>query len=90
MKQSVDVLVIRPGNNGLVAALLLARKKLNVLVVEEKPVIGGACLREQPFGTAPHLSISNKLRCCEDCDAFQLKFLHNNRISREHRWRSES
>ena len=37
MKRSVDVLVIGAGHNGLVAALLLARKGLDVLVVEEKP-----------------------------------------------------
>lgn len=58
MKHSVDVLVIGAGHNGLVAALLLARKGLDVLVVEEKPVIGGACRTEQPFQTAPNLSIS--------------------------------
>ncbi len=58
MKQSVDVLVIGAGHNGLVAALLLARKGLEVLVVEEKNVIGGACRTEQPFLTAPNLSIS--------------------------------
>lgn len=58
MKNSVDVLVIGAGHNGLVAALLLARKGLDVLVVEEKQVIGGACRTEQPFQTAPNLSIS--------------------------------
>lgn len=58
MENSVDVLVIGAGHNGLVAALLLARKGLNVLVVEEKPAIGGACRTEQPFQTAPNLRIS--------------------------------
>ena len=58
MKNSVDALVIGAGHNGLVAALLLARKGLNVLVLEEKPVIGGACRTEQPFRTAPQLRIS--------------------------------
>lgn len=43
MKNSVDVLVIGAGHNGLVAALLLARKGLDVLVVEEKNCVGGAC-----------------------------------------------
>lgn len=56
--KSVDVLVIGAGHNGLVAALLLARKGLNVLVVEEKNCVGGACRTEQPFRTAPNLSIS--------------------------------
>ncbi len=58
MKNSVDVLIIGAGHNGLVAALLLARKGLDVLVVEEKNVIGGACRTEQPFQTAPNLRIS--------------------------------
>lgn len=58
MKNSVDVLVIGAGHNGLVAALLLARTGLDVLVIEEKSVIGGACRTEQPFQTAPNLSIS--------------------------------
>lgn len=46
------------GHNGLVAALLLARQKLDVLVVEEKNVVGGACRTEQPFQTAPNLGVS--------------------------------
>lgn len=58
MKHSVDVLIIGAGHNGLVAALLLARKGLKVLVLEEKPVLGGACRTEQPFQTAPNLRIS--------------------------------
>ena len=57
MKLSVDVLVVGAGHNGLVAALLLARTGLNVLVVEAA-VIGGACRTEQPFKTAPNLRIS--------------------------------
>lgn len=58
MKHSVDVLIIGAGHNGLVAALLLARHGLDVLVVEEKDVIGGACRTEQPFRTAPNLGVS--------------------------------
>lgn len=58
MKKKVDVLVVGAGHNGLVAALLLARLGLDVLVVEEKAVVGGACRTEQPFQTAPNLKIS--------------------------------
>ncbi|MBD1923108.1 NAD(P)/FAD-dependent oxidoreductase [Microcoleus sp. FACHB-831] len=58
MKNSVDVIVIGAGHNGLVAALLLARHGLDVLVVEEKDIIGGACRTEQPFGKAPNLGTS--------------------------------
>lgn len=54
----VDILIIGAGHNGLVAALLLARRGLNVLVVEAKDVIGGACRTEQPFRTAPKLGAS--------------------------------
>ena len=49
MKNSVDVLVIGAGHNGLVAALLLARKGLNVLVVEEKNYVGGRVAQKSRF-----------------------------------------
>jgi phytoene dehydrogenase-like protein len=58
MKNSVDVLVIGAGHNGLVAGLLLARQGLDVLVVEDKNVIGGACRTEKPFQRAPNLGMS--------------------------------
>jgi phytoene dehydrogenase-like protein len=58
MNNSTDILVIGAGHNGLVAALLLARRGLNVLVVEEKKAIGGACRTEKPFQTAPNLGTS--------------------------------
>jgi phytoene dehydrogenase-like protein len=53
-----DVLVIGAGHNGLVAALMLARRGLSVRVVEDKPVIGGACRTERPFARAPELGTS--------------------------------
>lgn len=58
MKHSVDIAIVGAGHNGLVAALLLARQGLKVLVLEEKQVIGGACRTETPFRTAPSLGIS--------------------------------
>ena len=58
MKHSVDIAIVGAGHNGLVAALLLARQGLNVLVLEEKQAIGGACRTETPFRTAPNLGIS--------------------------------
>jgi len=54
----VDILIVGASHNGLVAALLLARRGLKVLVVEAKDVIGGACRTEQPFRTAPQLGAS--------------------------------
>jgi phytoene dehydrogenase-like protein len=50
-----DVVVIGAGHNGLVAATLLARAGLDVLVVERDHVIGGAARTEQPFPKVPGL-----------------------------------
>ncbi|HEX4384329.1 MAG TPA: NAD(P)/FAD-dependent oxidoreductase [Myxococcales bacterium] len=58
MANQADVIVVGAGHNGLVAALMLARKKLNVVVVEEKDVIGGAVRTEKPFAKAPGLATS--------------------------------
>jgi phytoene dehydrogenase-like protein len=53
-----DVIVIGAGHNGLVAALLFAKKGLKVLVVEEKETIGGAVRTERPFAKVPDLAAS--------------------------------
>lgn len=53
-----DCIIVGAGHNGLVAALLLARQGLDVLVLEEKPVIGGAARSERPFPNAPNLTTS--------------------------------
>jgi phytoene dehydrogenase-like protein len=58
MANQADVVVVGAGHNGLVAALLLARKKLDVEVVEEKDVVGGAARTEKPFAKAPGLATS--------------------------------
>ena len=55
---NADVIVVGAGHNGLVAALLLRRAGLDVLVVEDKAEIGGACKTEQPFKKAPELRTS--------------------------------
>jgi len=53
-----DVIVIGAGHNGLVAALLFAKKGLKVLIVEEKETIGGAVRTERPFPKVPDLAAS--------------------------------
>src|SRR3954466_14897997 len=58
MTSQADVVVVGAGHNGLVAALLLARRGLDVLVLEEKEGVGGAAKTERPFARAPGLSTS--------------------------------
>jgi phytoene dehydrogenase-like protein len=50
-----DVVVVGAGHNGLTAAAYLARAGLSVLVLERRPVVGGACTLEQPFADPGYL-----------------------------------
>lgn len=49
MMRKYDAIVVGAGHNGLVTAGYLARGGLKVLVVERRPVLGGACVTEEPF-----------------------------------------
>jgi phytoene dehydrogenase-like protein len=57
-RERADVVICGAGHNGLVAAVLLARQGLQVLVLEEKSTVGGAAKTEHPFAKAPQLGVS--------------------------------
>jgi phytoene dehydrogenase-like protein len=42
-----DALIIGAGHNGLIAAAYLARANRRVLVLERRPIVGGACVTEE-------------------------------------------
>jgi len=44
---SYDAIVVGGGHNGLTAAAYLARAGLSTLVVERRPIVGGACVTEE-------------------------------------------
>jgi phytoene dehydrogenase-like protein len=58
MQNKHDVVIVGGGHNGLVSAIFLARKGLDVLVVEAKTQLGGAAKTEFPFAKAPLLGTS--------------------------------
>ena len=47
--QRYDAVVVGGGHNGLVAAAYLARGGRSVLVLERRPVLGGAAVTEEPW-----------------------------------------
>ena len=49
MPQTYDAIVVGAGHNGLVTAGYLARAGLKTLVLESRPVVGGACVTEEVF-----------------------------------------
>src|SRR6266436_61473 len=49
MVANYDAIIIGGGHNGLVTACYLARAGWKVLVLERRPVVGGACVTEEVF-----------------------------------------
>ena len=49
MATSYDAIIIGAGHNGLVTACYLGRAGRRVLVLERRPVVGGACVTEEVF-----------------------------------------
>ncbi len=47
MTKVYDVIVVGGGHNGLVAAAYLTAAKRSVLVLERRPIVGGACVTEE-------------------------------------------
>src|SRR4051794_38214089 len=45
-----DVAIVGGGHNGLVAAALLAKRGLRVVLLERRDSVGGAAITERPFG----------------------------------------
>lgn len=58
---SFDVIVIGGGHNGLVCATYLAKAGASVLVLEARPIVGGACVSEELF---PGFSFSTCAYLC--------------------------
>src|SRR3989449_4903789 len=44
-----DAVIVGGGHNGLVSAAYLAKAGLKVLVLERRPIVGGACITEEVF-----------------------------------------
>src|ERR1051325_4779118 len=44
-----DAIIIGAGHNGLVTACYLAKAGWKVLVLERRPLVGGACVTEEVF-----------------------------------------
>jgi phytoene dehydrogenase-like protein len=49
MQGRYDTIIIGAGHNGLVTACYLARAGKRVLVLERRPLVGGACVTEEAF-----------------------------------------
>jgi phytoene dehydrogenase-like protein len=53
----IDAIIIGAGHNGLFAAGYLACASKNVMVLEQRDRIGGACTLEEPFPWVYHVTL---------------------------------
>jgi len=56
-----DAVIVGGGHNGLIAAAYLARAGLRVIVLERRPLVGGACVTEEIF---PRFKVSTAAYLC--------------------------
>lgn len=63
MREPYDVVIVGAGHNGLVAAFYLAGAGLRTVVLERRPIVGGACTTEEfAPGSRPR-----RARTCSRC-----------------------
>lgn len=74
--RSFDAIVVGAGHNGLVCASYLARAGARVLVLESRPIVGGACVTEElfpgfSFSTCAYLSYFMQDKVVDELDLWK-------------------
>ena len=75
MIEQYSVIVVGAGHNGLVAAIYLARAGAQVLVLERRDLVGGACVTEELF---PGFRVSS---CSYICHLLQQKVIDDLKLT---------